>query len=172
MKEINPDAYTARGMSRWGFSISSLALVCSSKPIHWKTMTPTTPMITTKSVGKNPPSPPWKPPLSPAITTRTAKNARSASRMMAPRLGTHLGCDEAIGDEERERGDDQPEDCLRAIRRRLADGVEGHDRADREEDHVEAEKRFLELSLLRHELSYCCGFPHWLPSPGYQLTNG
>src|SRR2546425_4836635 len=60
-------------MSFWGFSISSLALVCSSKPIHWKTINPMTPMITTKSVGKNPPSPPWKPPLSPAITTRTAK---------------------------------------------------------------------------------------------------
>src|SRR5712692_5651177 len=76
-----------------------------------------------------------------------------------------LGGDEPIWDQEGQAGDDQPEDRLGPVRRRLADRVERHDRADREEDHVEAEERLFELSLLSDKPSYGCLFPHRLPSP-------
>ena len=79
--------------------------------------------------------------------------------------GAQLGGDQSVGNEEGQAGHDEPEDGLGAVRRRLADSVQGHDRADREEDHVEAEERLFELAFLGYKLGYGCGIPHALPSP-------
>ncbi len=81
-------------MSRCGLSISSLALVCNSKPIHWKTITDRTPISTTGNVessgGKNPLRLPWALPWIIVMITTTAKSAIRANLTMAPRLGTHF----------------------------------------------------------------------------------
>ena len=85
-----PESVTARGISRCGFSISSLALLVSSKPTHWKTRTPMTPMKAGPRPSNMPPRLPLKPCWAPEIKTSTANPPKSASLTIAPRFGTHF----------------------------------------------------------------------------------
>ena len=60
----------------------------------------------------------------------------------------HLGHQQRVGQDEHEREHDQPGEALRAVGRDRPERVEADERADGEEDHVEAPQRLDELRLL------------------------